>query len=304
MIRLSSKHIYRSLLRSPINFQRLNSTTSPLDRYKEKLEQKAKEVGAGSVEELQVKLKEEIEQKKKELNKIDPLKELEDYERRQAEEIAKERDANTIKVRSPISKDTPKLPYKTMSSFVDVEKIQELPSKEVEFLWRARFQNREKNIHAILNNLQFANIYAAAFKNPSFILPLPRASAQTEDGSTGYEMHFVQWSFVGPQTTYCMITTVAEYKLHKEFAKPHTTLMFHQDISSTHDLVLMNGQLEQEASLTLDEATLLVLNVQRFYGGIGNPEGAKRKAELLHNFTVGSSEFDIEKLIAEASSMD
>lgn len=286
---------------------RFNSI-SPLERYKAQLEEKAKQLGAGTVEELQAKFKDDIEQKKKELNKIDPLKELEEYERRQAEEIAKERANKMAKgsdaVREGISPDTPKLPYKTMNSFVDLEKIKVLPQKEIEYLWRARFQNKERNIHAIMDNLQFAKIYATAFKNPSFILPLPRGdvSEASEDG--GYEMHFVQWSFVGPKTTHCMITTVAEYKLHKEYAKPHTTLMFHQDLSELHDLVLMNGQVETETSLSMDEASLLVLNVQRFYGGIGNPDGAQRKAELLRQFTIGSSEFDVDQLIKEASSIE
>lgn len=60
---------------------------TPLEKYKLKLEQKAKEVGALNVDELKEKLKDEIEAKKKEFNAVDPLKELEDYELKQAEEL-------------------------------------------------------------------------------------------------------------------------------------------------------------------------------------------------------------------------
>ncbi|KAG2734835.1 hypothetical protein G9P44_002841 [Scheffersomyces stipitis] len=293
----------RNLLRSQ-NPIRLNKVFTLLSRrsyavssdliakYQTKLEKKAQDLGVNNIDELHNKLKDEIELKKKELNKIDPLAELEEYERRQAEEIAKDPNSKTIKVRSPIAKDTPKLPYKDLNAYVDVEKVKELPRKELEFIWKARFHSKERTLHAVLEDLQFASMYVNAFKNPSFILPLPK-------NSDGYEMHFVQWSFVGPQTTHCMLTTVAEYKLHKEYAKPHTTLMFHQDLAQEKGVVLMNGHCETESSLSMDEAQLLVLNVQRFYGGLGKHESA---LALLRDFTSGSEKFDMDKLIAEATS--
>lgn len=268
-----------------------------LRRYKNKLEQKAGTLGLKNIDELQEKLKDEIEEKKKELNKMDPLKELEEFEKKQEQEAHDDKDSRTIKVRSPIAKDTPKLPYKHLNSYVDAEKLKDLPKKEIEYIWRARFQNDDHNMHASMSTLQFATIYANAFKNKSFILPLPK----NEDG---YEMHFVQWSFVGPHTTHCMITTVAEYKLHKEYAKPHTTLMFHQELAESKDIVLMNGYVEKEAALKLDEAQLLVLNIQRFYGELGDSEKSKKKLKLLQDFTTGNPEFKMEDLIAEATSFE
>ncbi|KAK6458452.1 F1F0-ATPase complex assembly protein [Scheffersomyces xylosifermentans] len=265
-----------------------------LAQYRAKLEKKASELGLKDVDELQVKLKDTIEEKKKQFNAVDPLKELEAYEKRQEEELLKERDSKVIKVRSPIAKDAPKLPYKDLNAYVDVEKIQQLPRKELELIWRARFQHKERSLHATMEAVQFASMYANAFKNPSFILPLPK-------NNEGYEMHFVQWSFVGPRTTHCMLTTVAEYKLHKEYAKPHTTLMFHQELAEDKGVVLMNGHCETESSMTMDEAQLLVLNVQRFYGGMGN---AEKKLALLRDFTVGNESFDMEKLIEEATTFE
>lgn len=289
----------RSLPRSSTSIAFVNSirwnSQDVLARYKAKLEQKAKEVGAKDVDELKNKLKDEIDKVKMELNKVDPLKELEEYERRQAEELAKDqKDSKTIKVRSPIAKDTPKLPYKVLNDFVALDKVKELPRRELEYIWKARFQNKERSLHAILDNVQFSKIYANAFKNPSFILPLPK-------NDEGYEMHFVQWSFVGPQTVHCMLTTVAEYKLHKEYAKPHTTLMFHQELATDKGVVLMNGSCESESSLTMDEAQLLVLNVQRFYGGLGNSEIKQR---LLNDFTSGHENFSTEELIKEATTFE
>lgn len=289
----------RLVTRAVGNFARFNSSNSKdtvLKRYQDKLNERASALGLKDVKELQDKLKDEIEKKKKEFSSVDPLKELEEYERKQAEEIQKDRD-NTIKVRSPIDKNAPKEPYKVLSSYLDVEKVKGLPPKELEYIWRARFQNNERSMVGIIGNLQFATMYANAFKNPSFILPLPKSEE-------GYEMHFVQWSFVGPKTTHCMLTTVAEYKLHKEYAKPHTTLMFHQDLSGTNDVVLMNGQVEKESSLTMDEAQLLVLNVQRFYGGTENTKANEKRLELLRDFTRGKDDFNMDELIAEAASIE
>lgn len=279
--------------RAPVRFY-ASKTLSPLEKYRAKLEKKARELGVASVEDLKAKLKDEIEQKKKELNAVDPLKELEEYEKAQAAKVQKKA---SNKVRGAIDKATPKAPYKTLSSFLDVDKVKELPEKEVDFLWRARFQQKERALHATLNATQFANIFANAFKNPNFILPLPK------DGE-GYEMHFVQWAFVGPHTTHCMLTSLAEYKLHKEYAKPHTTLMFHQELVDEVGKVLMNGQVEEDVPLSMDEAQLLVLNVQRFYGGLTESEGSKRKLELLKEFTAGNPDFSMERLIEEAASFD
>lgn len=266
------------------------------EKYKEKLEKKAQALGVGSVDELKDKLRDEIEEKKKEFNALDPLKELDEYEQKQAEALKKKKKQNLAE-RGPIDKSKPHAPYKTLASFLDVEKAKELPEKELQFIWRARFQNKDRALHANLNATQFANLFANAFKNPNFILPLPK------EGDS-YEMHFVQWAFVGPYTTHCMLTSLAEYKLHKEYAKPHTTLMFHQELVDDTGIVLMNGQVEDDVPLSLDEAQLLVLNVQRFYGGLTDSSGSERKLALLKAFTEGRADFDMNKLIQEAASLD
>lgn len=292
--------MYRSLLKTPfrcgaIRHVALKPSASVIQKYQEQLEKKARALGVGSVDELKEKLKDEIKEKKKEFNAMDPLKTLEEYEQKQAQTA--QNGANNGEVRKPIDKKTPTAPYKTLGSFVDVDKVKILPPKELEFVWRARFQTTERALHATVGAKQFATLFANAFRNPSFVLPLPR-------GDDGYEMHFVQWAFVGPDTTHCMLTTLAEYQLHKEYAKPHTTLMFHQELIEESELVLMNGQVESDVSLTLDEAQLLVLNVQRFYGGLTESEGSKRKVELLRDFTSGNPNFNMEKLIEEAASFD
>lgn len=285
---------FRQPLRRCLTFRfvRYNSNADILAKYQQKLQGKAKTLGLSSVDELQTKLKDEIQQKKKEFNVIDPLKQLEEYERKQTEEYENEKGS---KIRDPIDKSTPKLPYKTLNSFVDEEKVSILPRKELELIWKARF-SQDQTLSAVVEDIQFASMYANAFKNSSFILPLPKGD--------GYELHFVQWAFVGPKTTHCMLTTLAEYKLHQEYAKPHTTLMFHQELVGSKGIVLMNGAVEKESNVKVAEAHLLVLSLQRFYGAIGSPEASKRKLNFLKDFTSGNPDFNIQALIDEATSFE
>ncbi|KAH3666006.1 hypothetical protein OGAPHI_004195 [Ogataea philodendri] len=274
-------------------------------RYREKLQQKAKELGAADPEELKQKLKDEIEQKKREMNKIDPLKELEEYEKSQQKRVIKQ-----AKDRKPIDPATPKDPYKTLNSYLDLEKIRALDSKEIEFLWRLRFQKGENTLSAVVPKNSFERLHRNAIRNPTFVLPLPREDAQVEgeapEAGSPVEIHFVQWNFVGPETTHVLITSLAEYKLHKEFARPHTTVMFHQELKDEKDLILMNGQVEKDAPLTLQEAQLLLLNVQRFYGGLSDnlSETGKKRVQLLEQFNSGSTEFSMDELIDLAQSME
>ncbi|ODQ78929.1 hypothetical protein BABINDRAFT_162586 [Babjeviella inositovora NRRL Y-12698] len=210
----------------------------------------------------------------------------------------KAKKATEKKARGPRSAEVPEKPFKTLESFVDVNKISQLTKQEVEFIWRARFLGKEGAMHAVAPTRIFKRMYDNARKHAMFILPLPK------DNSDGVEMHFVQWAFVGPHTAHCMITTVAEYKLHKEYARPHTTLMFHSELSELQGLVLMNGAVEKESSITLPEAQLLVLNVQRFYGALEDSPANQRRLKLLADFSSGSPDFTVEELIIEAAAME
>lgn len=287
---------YRVSTRAILPGLRWNSTKAELlKRYQDKLKAKAQTLGYKSVEELNESLKDEIDSRKKELNAIDPLKDLKGFEEEQAQKMLQNIKDQQIKIRNPVEKDAPMVPYKTLNSYLDTEKIKDLTNKEIEFLWRARFAKDDRSMVGLLNGQQFSQMYAMAFKFRTFVLPLPKESG-------GYEMHFVQWAFVGPQTTHCMLTTLAEYKLHKEYAKPHTTLSFHQELVESNDVVFMNAHVEQEANLSLEDAHLLVLNIQRFYGAMNTV--SQSKLDLLHAFNSGNAEFDMEKLIEEATAFE
>ena len=262
---------------------------SAFNVYKDKLMAKANSLGLKDVDELKEAFKEDLSKRKAEFNSVDPLKELENFEREKVDAAKRNKD-HTIKVRSPRAKEAEKKPYKTLDSYVDVEKIRELPEKDISFIWRARFENKSRNLHASLSGPQFSSLYANAFRYPTFILPLPR-------GNEGYEMHFLQWSFVGRETTHCLLTTVAEYRLHGEFARPHTTLSFHQDLLDSKDIVLMSGTVEKDSNCSVEDAQVLLFNIQKFYGDVLNASEKREMVNLLEGFKHGDANFDLQKLI-------
>ncbi|AMD18601.1 HBL301Cp [Eremothecium sinecaudum] len=287
-----------------LGINRTYSSNTVEERYKAKLLEKAKQKGFQSIEDLKAKLKADIQSKKAEFNKIDPLKELHDYEQRS--KMMK----NNAKVnsRGPIDPSKPQQPYKTLNSFMDVDKIRSLSKQEVEFLWRARWMNKENTLNAVVPVDVFERMSTYAKANPAFVLPLPtevKASEEDKTEDQGMEMHYIQWLFVGPNTVHCIMTSLAEFKLHKEFSRPHTTLQFHTELAKEKKVVFMNGQVEKDSNVSLPDAQLLLLNVQRFYGAMGDSSAAsKMRLKLLSDFTNGSPDFNVDSLISLAQSME
>ena len=275
--------------------------------YQEKLLQKAKEKGFNTVEELKESLKEELEKKKKEFNKIDPLNALKQYQESQNSQIQEDMNKPTAKSLGAIPENKEKKPYKTLDSYVDKEKFMELSPQEIEFLWRARFNTgkmAETHLHAVLQKDIWTKMFNNAKENPIFVLPLPRDITPEDKGDlkTGAELFYVQWSFPDKNTTHCIITSLVEYQLHKEFAKPYLTITFFSDMLARKNIALMVGQLDLESSINMNDCTLLLLNLQRFYGVIEGGLVNERLA-MLRAFNKGDTSFDVNKLVDLANSM-
>lgn len=215
---------------------------------------------------------------------------------------------------------------KPLDSFVDVEKVRELPPKEIEALWRLRHANNPTAICAVIPLETYRRIAEAARHNPQFILPLPRQQTdpkspdqpqQTPDGAaatTNADIHFLQWAFHPPaegssaaqagtgtantHTSTVIFTGLGAYKIHGSFAQPHTTITHHLDLADDKGLVLMHGQVMPDSGVSTTDATWLVSCVQRFYDFGGQASG--RKGELVRMFTRGDVEnFKVEELMEE-----
>ncbi|KAF1929631.1 ATP11-domain-containing protein [Didymella exigua CBS 183.55] len=194
---------------------------------------------------------------------------------------------------------------KTLDSFLDVSKISALPNKEIEVLWRLRHASSPQSIHFTVPANTFTSLLQTAKQHPAFVLPVPReipveapeteqTSGQTQQAA---ELHYLQFAHPHKDTTTLLFTSLAEFKLRGEFASPHTTITFHQELANSHNLVLGQGLVIENRGISVDEARWLVMCMQKFY--VQSDEGRGR-GELLKQFTSGDASFQVQRLIDEA----
>ncbi|CAG5174785.1 uncharacterized protein ALTATR162_LOCUS7865 [Alternaria atra] len=261
-----------------------------LAKYKEKLEHKAREKGLKDLDELKEQYKDRIEELRKQAivpGATEPL-------------------AVAPSAARCLGLPTAPPPgVKTLNSFLDLDKVQTLPEKEVQALWRLRHAANPQSIHFAVPATTFSQLLRSAKQHPSFVLPVPReipadaSSASQEQPQTqqAAELHYLQFSHPHVDTTTLMFTTLAEFKLRGEFASPHTTITFHQELAESHNLVLGQGLVIENRGVSVDEARWLVMCMQKFY--VQTEEG-KARSQLLNMFTRGDSAFQVERLIDEA----
>ncbi|KAL8749105.1 MAG: hypothetical protein Q9184_006935 [Pyrenodesmia sp. 2 TL-2023] len=259
------------------------------EKYREKLQRKAREEGLQSVEELKTVYKARAQ------------------EQRPYDLSSGGRTASPFPPPPPAptpatlhgslttsTASTPSTPLglKTLSSFLDINKTRDLPPKEIEYIWRLRHASSPTSLCAILPAETYNRIARTARKHPQFILPLPR------EGSSGAEIHFLQWSFPAPNTVTVVFTHLAEYKMRGEFSQPHTTITMHTELIQEKGLVLMQGQVVEGRGVNVDDAKFLVLCLQKFYGI--DQGGVSGRQKLLEMFSEGNTAFRIEELVEEA----
>ena len=274
-----------------------------VDKYKDKLDQKAKEEGLKGVDELKEVYSDKIKEFRKTaivpganapLNvQMPPTPEKVassiPYQAPPPPQPQKQQKVSQV----PKSRDA----VKTLSSFIDLEKTAELPQKEVESIWRLRHVRDPNSLCAVMQTETFRRIAETARKHPQFILPLPREGQ-------GAEIHFLQWTYPSPTTVTVLFTHLAEFKLRGEFAQPHTTVTHHMDLADRNGLVLMEGRVMDGRGITVEEGKWLLMCLQKFYGFEAHTETAKESAErrkrLMEQFSGGDEGFKVEELLEEA----
>ncbi|KAI9834584.1 MAG: hypothetical protein M1819_002960 [Sarea resinae] len=170
-----------------------------LDKYREKLDRKAKEEGLSNVDELKQAYKDKIEKLRKSAsvpgataplpsNATPPSASASASSTLSTPSSTKStqspfpspppppqpqtQQATTPKSSPSTSKPPPGV--KTLSSYLDVAKTLDLPPKEIELLWRLRHANTPTSLCAVIPAETYARIALTARKHPQFILPIPR----------------------------------------------------------------------------------------------------------------------------------
>lgn len=288
------------------------ATERVLAKYKDKLESKAKKEGLCDVSELKEAYKDKIQELRKQASVPGATAPLTPPPSPQSPSSTAPKSpwpapppAPTPQANAPsVSKPPPGV--KTLNSFLALDKISSLPSKEIQALWRLRHAANPQSVHFSLPSATFAVLLETAKRHPSFILPLPRevspdqlphADSAAAQSQTAAELHYLQFAHPYANTTTLLFTSLAEYKLKGEFASPHTTITFHSELADSHDLVLGQGMVVEGRGVTVDEARFLVMCMQKFY--VVSEEG-KGRGELLKMFTRGDGRFNVERLLEEA----
>ncbi|KAL8944525.1 MAG: hypothetical protein Q9216_000435 [Gyalolechia sp. 2 TL-2023] len=268
-----------------VTHQLPNSAT---EKYRDKLQRKARQEGLDSVDELKAVYRARIQEDKRSgfRNAASGPQSTSPYPPPPA--------APSPTATSPSFESKQSAPpgLKTLSAYLDLDKTAALPPKEIEYIWRLRHAASPTSLCGILPSTTFARVQRAARKYPQFILPLPR------EGSAGAEIHFMQWSFPAPDTVTIVFTHLAEYKLRGEFSQPHTTITMHTELMQEKGLVLMQGQVVDGRGVNVEEAKWLVLCMQKFYAGGENDDSGRRR--LLEMFSQGDGAFKVEELVEEA----
>jgi ATP synthase mitochondrial F1 complex assembly factor 1 len=180
---------------------------------------------------------------------------------------------------------------------VDVDNLRKhTDPKEIELIWRAG-HTKASLLCAVIPSPIYTRMTSLARRHPMFILPVPREN--------GVEMHFMQFKFPEANVTHILFTSLLEYKTHGEFARPHTTVMHFEDLAEEKGIVLMRGEVDgQQRGIGLADATTLVMGVQKLYGADIQSERGIYRRKLIEEFSKGSQEFDVNKLMEELNRID
>ncbi|TGO27354.1 hypothetical protein BPAE_0043g00270 [Botrytis paeoniae] len=262
-----------------------------LEKYKEKLEQKAKEEGLRDANELKEAYKSKIEELKKKATVAIPTPTNAPPTPPPSPTTSSPFPAPPPPPQTPAEKAPSSTPgLKTLSSYLDLEKVRDLSQEKIEALWRYRHASDPRSLCAVIPLDIYKTIEKTAKKFPHFILPLPKEGQ-------GAEIHFLQWTFPAENTVTVLFTHLAEYKLRGEYSQPHTTITHHLELEKEKGLVLLQGQVVEGRSVSVDEAKWLIMCLQKFYGPVGEKSDRRR---LLEMFGRGDPAFKVEDLVEEA----
>ncbi|KAK2068995.1 hypothetical protein P8C59_003605 [Phyllachora maydis] len=269
-----------------------------LDKYRHKLEAKARAEGHADVAALKQAYADSMAAQRRSAAVTPPPPVL------SSDSDSDQQDPRPAKRSTPPARQPPpaRPPAVTpLSALLDLPKARTLPAAELAAVWRLRHAADPRSLCAAVPAATFAAMERCARAvSAQFVLPVPR-------GDAGAEMHFLQWTWDAARTPSVLFTRLAEYKLRGAFAQPHTTVTHHVDLAADTGLVLMRGQVVEGTGVSVETARWLVMCLQRFYGGWdgepggggGGGERAAARRTLLAWFAQGDERFSVEKLMEE-----
>ncbi|KAJ1923476.1 hypothetical protein IWQ60_005865 [Tieghemiomyces parasiticus] len=257
------------------------------EKYAEQLLQKAKAEGHASVDELLAKHKERQRQRDLELKKQSAQQEAVSAPE-SVDKAAPTPSADTTarpKAAGAASTSNGNQLIKPLDQILRLDRIVDQDIETISKLW-TKYHSIKNHLSAVIPTESYQKLYKRSQLYPRFIFPVPQ--------SEGIEVYYCQFHF-----HQCYFTPLLEYKTHGESAKPYLTLTHYSDLKDSKGIVLMRGEIQDKCPLTMDTAHYLSLALQQFYL-TGSPE----KHQLVEDFNLRPSEFDFDRLVAEANKLD
>ncbi|QSL64075.1 hypothetical protein MERGE_000230 [Pneumocystis wakefieldiae] len=168
-----------------------------------------------------------------------------------------------------ILKNEKKDQIKTLSFYIDIEKIRSYNVKEIELIWKACHTQNDYSLCGLIPSQKFEIMEKNAKKYNMFILP---------------------------------INHTQEYKVKGEFARPHTFLYYYTDLSSDKNIVLMSGELEKNRGITMNDLRIIIFQIEIFFSATEGNQENQLRLELLEKFNNGK-DFNISTLINECDKL-
>ncbi|GAA5828911.1 hypothetical protein JCM3766R1_003863 [Sporobolomyces carnicolor] len=201
-------------------------------------------------------------------------------------------------------------PVKPLYDIMDLSKVTGLTSSALSQLWTT-YHQAKGFLSAAIPTETYLKMISNARKYPLFVVPLQRdVIGEAPDGTQtdqAMEMQVLNWALLPPPANVTepvpapstvLFTPLAEYKSRQEYAQPYLILTHYTDLSASHDVVLMRGEITPNVSLNDTEAQILAIRMQLFYhdkGGTNEVEQERR--ELLRVFHQEPEKFEWERLI-------
>ncbi|KAI0391211.1 ATP11-domain-containing protein [Xylariaceae sp. FL0594] len=283
------------------------------EKYREKLDRKAREEGLRDVSELKAAYADKIREiRKKDSVSIPGLDALLADEEATTTQTSTQT-TTTTQTQTQTQTQKPKsssstTTIKPLSEILDLPKARALPVKELTAIWRLHHSSQKGSLSAAIPTRTYLSLERAARQFPTFVLPVPRPGQ-------GAEIHFLQWVFDSSSgTSTALFTQLAEYKARGEWAQPHTSVTHYPDFDpqgvsaeTNQGVVLMAGNVVDGRGASVQDAQWLVMLLQRFYaedalgtGGEGQGGEKSEKRKLLEAFAKGDGNFSVEKLLEES----
>jgi ATP synthase F1 complex assembly factor 1 len=168
---------------------------------------------------------------------------------------------------------------------VKLDLLEQESPERITQIWHEYHRNKENVINAVIPAKIFQTIHERGELYPMFIFPLPRQH--------GLEFYLLQF-----HQKQCYFTSLAEYKLRQDQARPFLSLTHYDELQHSKQIVLMHGHIYQPNIVTSQDAQFLAFCVQQFYGGLQKKNEDDSLFQLVRQFHEQPQDFDHLVLIA------